>query len=481
MIRKTSLYTIVCCIFLAGCTGTTPQEAQKTAEARAYRLLLTPTPTPTITPSPTIPPTATPLPDKFTDAKGAAMQAIPAGKFIMGTKDYGEDHQVTLDAYYIDKYEVTNAAYKLCVDAGSCLPPISNFKMYYEKPEYADYPVTYVDWNMAKTYCEWRGARLPTEAEWEKAARGTDGRIYPWGENIGCDKANYGNELCVGDLSKVGSYESGKSPYGIYDMTGNALEWVNDWYDESYYENSPFHNPLGPDHGQHRSVRGGSWVYSDTLVTSSIRYEEDPTYNNDDLGFRCAFSPAHGQQPVDKTNLAITVTQTLENNSNSSSSPNTPQSPGTTMPILGDIEETQKALDENVETLRKAADEQYSSEFMVGETRNYTVHVINADRPLRWYQGWCAKSDNTLAQNLKNMKFELNINGQAIDLDKKAAANYFEDSDGFSCLSYSIVMYGWPSGSTSLISKLIFLDTINDGESDYDAGEMTQIFTVINP
>jgi hypothetical protein len=232
---------------------------------------------------------------------------------------------------------------------------------------------------------------------------------------------------------------------------------------------------LGPDHGQHRSVRGGSWVYSDTLVTSSIRYEEDPTYNNDDLGFRCAFSPAHGQQPVDKTNLAITVTQTLENNSNSSSSP------GTTMPILGDIEETQKALDENVETLRKAADEQYSSEFMVGETRNYTVHVINADRPLRWYQGWCAKSDNTLAQNLKNMKFELNINGQAIDLDKKAAANYFEDSDGFSCLSYSIVMYGWPSGSTSLISKLIFLDTINDGESDYDAGEMTQIFAVINP
>ena len=281
----------LCFTFLTGCAGTTPQNAQKTAEAHARTLLLTATPTPTLPPTPTATPTATPMPVEITDSEGITMRSVPAGEFTMGTESFGENHQVTLDAYFIDQYEVTNTAYKRCVDAGKCLPPIANEKSYYENSEFADYPVTYVDWGMAKTYCEWRGARLPTEAEWEKAARGTDRRTYPWGEDISCDKANYGDELCVGDLSKVGSYEGGKSPYGLYDMTGNALEWVNDWYSETYYKSSPLSNPLGPASGQYRSVRGGSWYYSDTLVTSSYRYWYDPAYNNDEIGFRCSRSP----------------------------------------------------------------------------------------------------------------------------------------------------------------------------------------------
>jgi formylglycine-generating enzyme required for sulfatase activity len=130
----------------------------------------------------------------------------------------------------MDVYEVTNALYKVCVEARVCLPP--QYAAHFNDSKYANHPVVYVDWNMAKTYCEWRGARLPTEAEWEKAARGTDGRIYPWGKGNGKTFANYGSS----NISAVGSYEKGKSPYGMYDMAGNVSEWVADWYDESYYQ-----------------------------------------------------------------------------------------------------------------------------------------------------------------------------------------------------------------------------------------------------
>jgi len=252
------------------------------------------TPEPTgalaFTPTKTGTPTATPI----TDAKGVTMRLVPAGEFTMGSEAYDDEkpiHQVYLNAFYTDIYEVTNAAYKACVMTGVCDPP-QNTKSYthpsyYGNSQYDDYPVIYVEWHQAQTYCEWRGGSLPTEAQWEKAARGTDGRTYPWGNGTP-DKnmLNYNGNF--GDTSKVGSYESGKSPYGMYDMAGNVWEWVADWYDGSYYKSSPSSNPLGPNFGQYRLLRGGSWSVSDNYVRSADRYNGTPVYYL--IGFRCVRS-----------------------------------------------------------------------------------------------------------------------------------------------------------------------------------------------
>jgi serine/threonine-protein kinase len=280
--------------------------------------LVTPTPsntpilaftsTPIFTPTPTLifVPVASPTPMRDIGSTfisdGLTMMYVPAGTFSMGSEKNDDEkpiHSVYLDAYYIDKFEVTNAAYKRCADSGKCTPPGKNSSFtrsaYYTNPEFDEYPVIYVDWIMAKTYCEWRGARLPTEAEWEKAARGTDGRMYPWGEKLSCDKANYDNRTgnkrgCgIGDTSKVGSYFNGVSPYGLYDMAGNVLEWVNDWYSETYYKNSPTSNPLGPSSGTSHVRRGGSWYDWDNFVRSAARFVTgDGISVRDDAGFRCA-------------------------------------------------------------------------------------------------------------------------------------------------------------------------------------------------
>ncbi len=261
----------------------------------------------------TLPPTSTALPTEIMDAQGVSMVLVPAGEFIMGSTadaafaeclkqnpddcarnlliDEEPPHQVYLESFYMDKYEVTNAAYGRCVDAGVCIPPKSSTShthtTYYGNSEFDEYPVIYVDWNMAKTYCEWRDSDLPTEAQWEKAARGMDDRMYPWGEGIGCDKANYNN--CKGDTTKVGSYLDGVSPFGLYDMAGNVREWVNDWYDANYYQNSPPSDPLGPISGQYRVLRGGSWNGPDYYALSAYRYYGGaPGLIYNYVGFRCA-------------------------------------------------------------------------------------------------------------------------------------------------------------------------------------------------
>ena len=222
------------------------------------------------------------------------MRLVAAGNFIMGS-DKGDAaekpiHTVYLDTFYMDKYEVTNALYKTCVDVGKCDPPKQTNSYarpsYYEKSEYANYPVIYVDWNMSKKYCEWRGGQLPTEAQWEKAARGTDGRTYPWGEDIDTTYANYSGI----DTTAVGSYEKGISPYGIYDMAGNVWEWVTDWYSEAYYQNSPSSNPLGPDSGQYRVLRGGAWYYGEDDLRASLRDRISPDGVSYFIGFRCVRS-----------------------------------------------------------------------------------------------------------------------------------------------------------------------------------------------
>jgi formylglycine-generating enzyme required for sulfatase activity len=242
--------------------------------------------TPTDTPRPTVPVTV--------------MVYVPAGTFTMGSDDSDPDatedekpqHTVYLDAFWIDRTEVTNAQYRRCVDDGACRSPSKTSSdthdSYYGASKFDDYPVIWVDWEQANAYCTWAGKRLPTEAEWEKAARGTDRRIYPWGEGIDCNHANYGG--CAGDTAQVASYPQGASPYGVLDMAGNVWEWVADWYAEDYYANSPDRNPQGPGSGERRVLRGGSWLGDERVVRAALRSSGGPSLARGDLGFRCARS-----------------------------------------------------------------------------------------------------------------------------------------------------------------------------------------------
>jgi serine/threonine-protein kinase len=196
----------------------------------------------------------------------------------------------------MDKYEVTNSRYAVCVVAGVCDPPQydkSDFRLrYYSNPEFDNYPVVYVDWRMARTFCEtWRAARLPTEAEWEKAARGTDGRTYPWGEEISCDEANYdGNpkssSYCVGETSEVGSYESGRSPFGLYDMAGNVFEWTSSLNKSYPYQATDGREDLT--RAGDRVIRGGSWNEASNDLQVFYRSWIGPNLSESELGFRCA-------------------------------------------------------------------------------------------------------------------------------------------------------------------------------------------------
>ena len=216
-----------------------------------------------------------------------------------GDRDEQDEHTVTLSAYYIDKYEVTNGLYKLCENAGECDKHTKIYDYYdpgnyYINPKYDEYPVIFVNWEMANQFCEWRGARLPTEAEWEKAAKGEMNYSYPWGDTIDCEHANYYQlgKSCVTYPTKVGSYESGKSPYGAYDMAGNVWEWVADWYDPFYYQTSVEVDPPGPNGstlgGREKVIRGGSWLITNDGLRSSNRSFTGDFDRANDIGFRCA-------------------------------------------------------------------------------------------------------------------------------------------------------------------------------------------------
>jgi formylglycine-generating enzyme required for sulfatase activity len=224
-----------------------------------------------------------------------SMAVVPSGEFIMGSLSGAANeqpqHLVYVDTFFMDKYEVSVGEYAKFLEATSLEAPHDWTIM--NQPQHEKRPVVNIDWADAATYCKWVGKRLPTEAEWEKAARGTDGRIYPWGNEPPTRlRASFVKEKWneYAAFAPVGTLEDGKSPYGIYDMAGNVWEWVSDWYGRDYYKNGPLQNPKGPSSGEFKVIRGGSSYYEVDLRSAS-RLFNSPSHPSIYYGFRCAKTP----------------------------------------------------------------------------------------------------------------------------------------------------------------------------------------------
>ena len=338
---------------LAEPTPLVPQVADRTPEiSPAAALTETPTSTPTATMAPSATPTATPTATATEtatvtlsgDGRRQAAVYIPAGEFTRGTEatlglaecqrllvtepcqlnwfqDEEPVHTVYLDAFYMDPYEVTNEAFVTFLNAqnnsleagnhwldltaaGGDGPIWSGNGRWQVNPGWATHPVVYVTWYGASNYCAWQDGRLPTEAEWEKAARGSeDARLYPWGNTFSADRANICDSRCPAawanphlddgypTTAPVGSYPGGASPYGLYDMSGNVFEWTTDWYAPDYYAQSSAINPPGPPSGERYVVRGGSWQRNGRGVRLSYRYSYRAAFGYNEVGFRCAYTP----------------------------------------------------------------------------------------------------------------------------------------------------------------------------------------------
>jgi len=225
------------------------------------------------------------------------MVSIPAGPFIRGTDHGGFDEQpqrtLTLDTFAIDRYEVTNFQYQQFVEATGHRKsgPPSRYAKNMSKMRGVNQPVVYVSWEDADAYCQWKGRRLPTEAEWEKAMRGTDGRLWPWGNT---EQANGANWARVQDgyeaTASVGAVMTDRSPYGVMDGAGNVMEWVADWYAESYFGEAPERNPQSPEHGTYRVLRGGGYATTGRDIRITSRSKMVPDFRDETIGFRCADS-----------------------------------------------------------------------------------------------------------------------------------------------------------------------------------------------
>lgn len=243
--------------------------------------------------------------DRLRKFKGAGLSVtettmieIPAGEFTMGLdgvqalEDERPAHRVWLDTFAIDQYEVTTAQYAEFFNSENRVPPWQWETI--ELSRHSERPVVGVSWHDAEAYCRWKGKRLPTEAEWEKSARGTDGRSYPWGNQAPTNEcanfalgARFSYDLV---LAPVQSHPQGRSPYGLHHMAGNAYEWVQDWYAIDYYEGSADRNPTGPEQGQFKVVRGGSWSDLPKYLLAYGRFKLPPDTRNSYTGFRCAKS-----------------------------------------------------------------------------------------------------------------------------------------------------------------------------------------------
>lgn len=221
---------------------------------------------------------------------GTTQVFIPEGSFIMGANDgvhsvNSPQHLVSVASYWIDVFEVTNGMYKNCVRDGACTPP-AIVDPFYSQPLFYDYPVVYITWFQADQYCKWSGGNLPTEAEWEKAARGVNGDAYPWGTELP-DQSNGNFGSSIGTIVSSYTYSNGISPYGALNMSGNVREWVSDWFNPTYYQRTPANNPLGSSQGANRSLRGGSYLDPADRITAFHRYSHEPESPGINRGFRC--------------------------------------------------------------------------------------------------------------------------------------------------------------------------------------------------
>lgn len=297
-------------IMLLGIAGLiTSQYFSSKQPKSTFTQLVTTTDSPSATPDSidTVTPSKTPLPvigsTLVSPVDGMVLQYVPAGEFEMGSKNGYPDeepvHTVSVDAFWMSRTEVTNAMYNMCIDANVCAP-LSRSDYYSRDASSANYPVVFVLWDDANQYCEWIGGRLPTEAEWEFAARGPNGRDYPWGNQFACTRGNFDDETSVDletvsggsncdgyqYLAPVGSFPDGMGQLGLLDMSGNVWEWVSDWY--GVYQPESVENPTGPESGERRVVRGGAWlVNQDLMFRTSNRYSYPPSLADDNTGFRC--------------------------------------------------------------------------------------------------------------------------------------------------------------------------------------------------
>ena len=307
----------------------------------ACQVKITHSPTSTVEIEPRSAPALRPVATQISPKDGMVAVYVPAGEFRMGSTDEEIDdiynecyddiempcqrewfesempaHNVYLDDFWIDQTEVTNKKYQMCMEEGGCMPLMSNESYtrdsYFGNSIYDNFPVVYVDWHMASAYCEWAGRRLPTEAEWEKAARGTDGRVYPWGKKL--PSGGLLNFSSIrNDTTEVGSYPAGASPYGALDMAGNVQEWTADWYDKGYYSISPVENPQGPSSGEYRAIRGCGWGDSvDFTLRSTSRGGDKPVLPSLRfyLGFRCAASDTLQMSTASQTQSDVITQET---------------------------------------------------------------------------------------------------------------------------------------------------------------------------
>jgi formylglycine-generating enzyme required for sulfatase activity len=307
-------------------TTQTPISTQNSTE-----MIATPNPTSSPTQTATITPTPTNTPDRYPDVitrsqDGMTMVYISAGNFLMGSNkgdflsalDEQPQHEVTLDAFYIDKFEVNIEQYaaflnrlgdyqRACNNVDCTLPKsLAGYTSYLIEQDlgdgtlqyipvtgFANYPANHISWYGAQAYCQSVGSRLPTEAEWEYAARGTDGRLYPWGNNAPDETLAIFQSNSFDNMKPVDALPAGVSPFGIFSMAGSLWEWTSDWYNETYYQISPNHAPLGPETGFARVVRGGAWPFNNQAerIRTSNRFSLAPDFISSTVGFRCAQNP----------------------------------------------------------------------------------------------------------------------------------------------------------------------------------------------
>lgn len=304
------LIGLILALALSACEGIVTTSAPEPTPSLPAPTEQPPTPEPpTDVPAPTVVPVNLAGPSSGSEmawVDGSVLVYVPAGQFTMGSGlPDAPQRTVSLDDYWIYKTEVTNSMYAFCVSVGACAPPAQELgSPTYDNPIYANYPVVGVSWDMAANYCSWIDGSLPTEAQWEKAARGSQGVQYPWGEAVpNCNQGNFAG--CVGGLTDVTKYEDGASPYGVLDMAGNVFEWVRDFYGENYYNNAPTENPTGPDSGEMRVVRGSGFETDMEQAASAIRRPAGNAYHNRDLGFRCVVQEPAPLAPMCQTSAYI--------------------------------------------------------------------------------------------------------------------------------------------------------------------------------